>query len=98
ELGAQGGQGLVGGQGALVRGARLVGGLRGRGRGVRGAGGRGGRSVRGLLVGLDGLGDLGLVGGPALVGGRVLALPLLALGVEALEPLVGLRVERSEER
>src|SRR5690625_4790050 len=96
ELGAQRGQGLVGGQRALIGGAGLV---RGSGcrlapcaRGARGLR-LGGRGVGRLLVGPDRLEHLGLVGGLALVGSRVLGLPLLTLVLVALEPFVGLLIE-----
>src|SRR5680860_1287510 len=55
--------------------------------------GTGGGAAGGVRLGLVGVLDLLLVGLPAGVGPGVLPLPLLALGVEALEPLVGLGVE-----
>src|SRR6266508_2212053 len=75
-------QGLVGSERALD--GSVV--LRLRLRGVR-------RGLAGLDVGRLGLLDLLLVGLPARVGLGVLPLPLLALSVEALEPLARLRVE-----
>ena len=46
-----------------------------------------------LVLFEGGSGDLLLVRLPASLGGSVVLLPLLALGLEALAPLVGLRVE-----
>src|SRR6478609_5310350 len=98
ELLAQCGQRLVGGEGALGHRCRrtgraalvVVGGRRrARLRGVRG----GVAATGGLRVGLGERLDLGAVRLPAGVRLGVLLLPGLALLLEALEPLVGLRVE-----
>src|SRR5699024_1245785 len=92
ELLPQRGQGLVGGQGALGTRRRRAG--RG-GAALRAVGGGGGvvAGLRGSRVVGGSLLDLGPVGLPAGVGVGVLLLPGLALGLVALEPLVGLRVE-----
>src|SRR5580765_2068024 len=94
ELLPQGGKRLVGGQGALGRGrgAAVRGGRR-RGRRVARVGGRGVATGRRVGVGLGRGLDLGLVRLPASVCLGVLLLPLLALRLVTLEPLVGLGVE-----
>ncbi|EGJ78183.1 putative 30S ribosomal protein S1 [Streptomyces sp. Tu6071] len=96
QLLAQGRERLVRGEGArVVTGVR---GVRTTGAAAATAGARGGRSRlgalgSGLLVGLAGLDDLGLVLLEAGLGLGVLALPLLALLLVPLEPVVGLGVE-----
>src|SRR5690242_14345206 len=112
QLVAEGGQGLVGGQGAgrgvVVLAGRAVAAARGARRRL---GGRGGVARLALFLGLGaGLLDLAAVRLEAGAGLGVLPLPLFALGLVAGEPVAALRVEalgvqvvalvvvRSEER